>query len=57
MLWAISQYNCRYQNISSKKKPRFIKEAKYKQLVDELYKTNISNDLEENKQLKTNMQC
>jgi len=34
------------------KTPRFIKEVNYKQLVDELYKTNISNDLEENKQLK-----
>jgi hypothetical protein len=34
------------------KTPRFIKEVKYKQLVDELYKTNISNDLEEYKQLK-----
>ena len=34
------------------KTPRFIKEVKYKQLVDEVYKTNISNDLEENKQVK-----
>jgi hypothetical protein len=34
------------------KTPRFIKEVTYKQLVDELYKTNISNDLEENKQLR-----
>ena len=34
------------------KTPRFIKEVKYKQLVDELYKTNISNDIEENKKLK-----
>jgi len=34
------------------KAPRFIKEVKYKQLVDELYKTNISNDLEEKKQSK-----